>query len=232
MNPYNCLVLVGLLLTSGCGPDFRGQADAVMALHSRDGSARRQAIRWFAASGDTTAIPDIAARLSFDPDPNVRIEAARALGAFGPDARAAIPALVRALADPVIRVREAADRAKPSIGFLDIKSIPKMIELCWDPSTNVSATSLLVLADIQAHAFVAVPVLTGLRNDPRPIVARDARVAIDNIDPYHRWTGPPIPVGNGSAWSTLRDYWKHYSGEGNTQAIAVMQFISTIESSP
>jgi HEAT repeat protein len=50
-------------------------------------------------------------------DPSIRANAAVVLGAFGPAAKHAVPALARALRDPNLRVRELAGEALNRIAF-------------------------------------------------------------------------------------------------------------------
>ena len=56
-------------------------------------------------------MPALSAAFAQDPDRQVRVNAARALGLMGPVARDAVPALRAGLRDPDERVRDAAAEA-------------------------------------------------------------------------------------------------------------------------
>jgi hypothetical protein len=70
---------------------------------------RGKAVRFLAACGKP-AIPGLIRALS-DPDSEVRLYAAQALGRWGPDAAAAIPALEKMLLDEDKSLRRAAEEA-------------------------------------------------------------------------------------------------------------------------
>src|SRR5439155_18016914 len=72
--------------------------------------ARRRAAADLARAGSALAVPRLARALQ-DPDESVRAEAARGLEALGPDAGAAVDALVAALGDGSGRVRGRVARA-------------------------------------------------------------------------------------------------------------------------
>jgi transglutaminase-like putative cysteine protease len=72
------------------------------------------------------AVPALVSALS-DPDPKVRLQAARALARIGPPARDAVPALTRALDDTDLAVRANAARALGQIGPNASSAVPDLI---------------------------------------------------------------------------------------------------------
>jgi len=109
-----------------------------------------------------------------DPDHDVRVGAARALGRLGPGAREAVPALIKALSDPARLVRLAATEALGQMG----------------PAAEPALASLRgLLTDADAIVRRAAPAALGQIGPP----AAEALVAVlDHADPY---------VCEGTAWA-------------------------------
>ena len=103
-----------------------------------------------------------------DPDHDVRVSSARALGRFGPDARDAVPALTKTLSDPSRLVRLAATEALGKMG----------------PAAEPAVAPLgRLLDDRDAIVRRAIPAVLGQIGPP----ATDALVAaLDHADPYVR----------------------------------------------
>jgi hypothetical protein len=72
------------------------------------------------------AVPALVGALS-DPDPKVRLQAARALARIGPPAKDAVAALTRALDDSDVAVRANAARALGQIGPEARNAVPELI---------------------------------------------------------------------------------------------------------
>ncbi len=78
------------------------------------------------------AIPQLAELLD-DPNPTVRMHAARALGRMGSQARPAVPKLVAALEDPEPDVQRAAARALGQMGPAAKDAVPALIRVIKRP---------------------------------------------------------------------------------------------------
>jgi hypothetical protein len=78
-----------------------------------------------------------------------RIRAANSLGGFGALAADAVPALVRALDDPIAPVRAAAANALARIGAAAEPAIPRLTEALQDPDADVRAAAAAALQRIQ-----------------------------------------------------------------------------------
>ena len=99
------------------------------------------------ANGDVPAA-QIIERLD-DPDPNVREEAARALGRLRPRGEVepeVLEALVRHLRDQASKIRSEAALALGDLG--DAKAIPALVECLSDPSVEVQDACARALGDI------------------------------------------------------------------------------------
>jgi HEAT repeat protein len=96
------------------GPDARAAVDALVraVVSKTDAEFRIVVMQALEAIGQPAAgtIPALAGSLR-DPDPRVRLEAARVIGRFGPRAAGAVGALREVLADPDSEVRKAASEA-------------------------------------------------------------------------------------------------------------------------
>jgi HEAT repeat protein len=78
-----------------------------------------------------------------NPDANVRTDAAEALAALGPEAAAAVPALVAALRDEDPNVRLAAASALGAIGMQGEVAIPALIEALRDKTCELEVSRSL-----------------------------------------------------------------------------------------
>lgn len=83
------------------------------------------------------AIPALKEALA-DDKPQVRRQAARALGKMGPDAEAAVSDLTKALNDADPTVREAAAQALGKIGPAAAPAIPDLIKALEEPAPVVT----------------------------------------------------------------------------------------------
>ncbi|MCL6503377.1 MAG: HEAT repeat domain-containing protein [Pirellulales bacterium] len=78
------------------------------------------------------AIPQLMELLD-EPNPTVRIHAARALGRMGSEAQPAVPKLVAALEDPEPEVQRAAARALGQMGPAASDAVPALIRVIKRP---------------------------------------------------------------------------------------------------
>jgi len=108
----------------------------------------------------------------------VRRIAAEALGQLGPEARAAVPDLVRALADPEILVRRASARALGQIGPEARAAVPDLVRALADKDSYVRLSAAEALRQI---GQAAVPDLVRALADEYSYVRRAAAVALGEI---------------------------------------------------
>jgi len=119
-------------------------------------------------------IPALIAALK-DNDPQVRTVAAKTLGALGPDAQEAVPALAELLStEDVI----PAARALASIGFSAREAVPALIKLLNNKEGDVRWNAARALGDIGPEAKAAVPKLIERLADPDAGVREHAAEAL------------------------------------------------------
>jgi len=145
------------------------------------------------------------------PDAEKRIIAAQALGKIGPAAEAAVPSLIKALADEAWRVRSSVARALGEIGPAakaavpslinaladenrDVRgfaaaalvgigpaAVPSLINALADEDENVRSSAALALGLIGPAAKAAIPTLQRSLKDENPRVREAAKTAIEKI---------------------------------------------------
>src|SRR5262249_52808887 len=117
----------------------------------------------------------------------VRRNAAQALGAIGPPARATAPALIDALHDADARVRWAAVRALGQIDPDPSAAVPELMTLARkEPDMPTRTGAIVALGKLDAASAPAIPVLVdALKEPPRPDgdPAEAAREALQRIGP-------------------------------------------------
>ena len=116
-----------------------------------------------------------------DEDPQVRGEAAVALGWIGPTAKEAVPALVKALQDENPQVRKDAAVALGWIGPTATEAVPGLIAALQDEMAAVRFTAARVLGDMGTASQGAVLDLRKLLEDEDPDVRRQASLSIQQI---------------------------------------------------
>ena len=124
-------------------------------------------MQYFSRIGATSSesLADLSEALS-DPDGDVRLAAARALGAAGPDAADAITALIGALDDSENDVRTAATRAIGEIGTDNEAAVDKLAALLNESDDALVLASVTALGRVGPPAAGAVPEI--LARDPTP----------------------------------------------------------------
>jgi HEAT repeat protein len=105
--------VLALEVVTNTNPEL-GRAEFLEALISGERSLRLRGLHGLAAIGDAETVPSLVQILKEDPDPDLRAEAARALGGIG-DARASIP-LYEAIESRFPPVREQAVISLLAIG--------------------------------------------------------------------------------------------------------------------
>jgi HEAT repeat protein len=124
----------------------------------------------------------------------VRTDVAQVLGAIGPEARAAVSALIRLLADPADflpgggeflqeEVKAALDRVDPSWPRSDAARaiVATLIQRLEDPDRDVSDVAARVLGRLGPAAEAAVPALTRLLTNEDELVRNTAEQALTRI---------------------------------------------------
>jgi HEAT repeat protein len=118
-------------------------------------------------------------------DANARQQASFVLGTLGSSARPAVPALRRALRDPVVLVRVYAAGSLWQLVRETETTVPVLMEVLKQKSAGPyfrqQAASRLILMGPAAKA--ALPDLLKLRDDPDPSMHNWIRDAIQRIDP-------------------------------------------------
>jgi RNA polymerase sigma factor (sigma-70 family) len=137
------------------------KAIPVLARGVKEGSleVRTRALRALGDLGDPKTIPTFIEALGAKDD-GVRAEAAQALGPFGPQASAAVPALVRALRQDKLEVRAWAALTLLRIGP---DAVPAVSEVLQEPDRERRFCALVALAGGGAKA---VPFLAAALKDP------------------------------------------------------------------
>jgi len=131
-----------------------------------------------------STLPELIAALS-DSDIETRIVAAQALGAMGPDAETAVPALTRNLYYDVPHVRTAAAWALGEIGPAAKPAVPVLIVVLLTGSDNAREAAAVALGKIQDST--AVPALASGLYDESPWVR------IFSAEAIARLTGQSFP---------------------------------------
>ncbi len=138
-----------------------------------------RALRALEGASGHLAVADIAERLH-DPDPEVREEAARALGRIG--AAEAIDPLVQRLRDPESTIRPEAAQALGQIG--DARAVPALREGLADPLPEVRDACARALDRID-RPHTVLPALKALRtldDDPGALKVEDVIGRLDDPD--------------------------------------------------
>lgn len=126
------------------------------------------------------------------PESDDRYNASIALGKMGPDAKAAVPTLTKALKDTEGRVRAAAARALGRVGAQARSSAASVVELLKDPDPAVRASAAGALHGIETESKDAVPALVSLLNDSDARVRMATITALTNFGQDAKTTVPYI----------------------------------------
>ena len=153
--------------------DKRAKPVLLEGLRDGDPSVRKAAAEALGNVGvDALTTPALVAALT-DPNSAVRWAAAEALGRAESEAEVAVPALMRALADP--QVRSIAADSLGEIGPAAQAALPALCDLLKDPDRNVRWTAALALVRIRTSAAEpAAPLFVEALKSPDPRTRWDA----------------------------------------------------------
>jgi len=126
------------------------------------------------------------------PDAEDRRGAADTLGAIGPGAEAAVPALVDTLQDSQSEVREAAACALGKIGSAAEVAVSALIQALEDEEKRVRGASAEGLGRIGSDAAVAVPALIEALKDEHECVVLYAAEALGRIGQSAKAAAPSL----------------------------------------
>ena len=149
-------VIEALTRALACRPRDEAEPGAIA-------SAAAAALGGLAREVDCTAAVPPLSRLLRHPDPIARVSAAQTLRAVGPDARAAVSTLVKALKDECAPVRAeavdalgeiATDRVEPRTDPLQAELVPVLTPLLADEDAYVQERTRMVLRRFRSIADV------------------------------------------------------------------------------
>lgn len=171
----------------------------IEVLKDDDPDIRCEAVDALNTIGDQIAITVLITVLQHDSNWRVRRKAAVALGAFGPDAERAVPALIKAVkADD-----NTTTPAAVALGKIGARAVPSLIRLLEDPQSDRDAKymALYSLSVMGPTAKGAIPGLIQCLKQQDAILRREAAKALGSIGPSAK-----------EALSQLIDYQRECSG--------------------
>jgi len=175
----------------GTSERWRGRTLAEWQSDLRDPAARTRAAALSAlAFYGAAAVPALTLALR-DPDPQVRVSAARGLGQVGPDAAEAVTALGQGLRDSEPRVRFDAAVALGRLGPAARDAVPALGRALSDPAGEVRVGAALGLAGMGPAARGVLPGLVQALRDGNPVLRMSAASALGSIGPEAR---PAVPA--------------------------------------
>ncbi len=127
------------------------------------------------------AMPVVVELLADSAHPHTREHGAMIIGAFGSRAAPAVPALARALEDPVPEVRAAAAEAIGRIGPSGVGAAATLGRHIRDPSPSVRLKIVEATLNVRPPSGIALPVLTTALRDETPTVRAAAAYAIGGL---------------------------------------------------
>jgi HEAT repeat protein len=120
-------------------------------------------------------------RMLKDRNPTVQAQAAYGLSRHGAEARAALPALTRALHSPHALVRQQAALALGEMGAEAEEAVPALIEALHDEEWSVRRQAATALGKIGAPAHAAAAELLRCQRDAHSLVRKAAAQALAKI---------------------------------------------------
>jgi HEAT repeat protein len=129
------------------------------------------------------AVPDLTQIYDEKISLESQISTAVSIGAIGPDAKSAIPSLLRGLTSTNERVRYSAIFALGEIHGEPETVVPELVKFLHDSNPSVSKSAVEALGKYGTNAELAVPDLTVMLNDRNPEIRVPATNALKHIDP-------------------------------------------------
>ncbi len=124
---------------------------------------------------------------------NLRAEALRSIGSFGPDAASALPQLVAGLKDSDVQVKMAAawaiSQVAPTTNAATVKALEQALS---DQNPRVRSLAAVALRQTGPGSVDAVPQLIAALNDPVDYVRAPAADALGAIGPTAREAVGPL----------------------------------------
>jgi HEAT repeat protein len=146
----------------GDGPGGPDDVPALLkALRQEDGAARIEAAGDLGLIGPpaAAAVPALRRLAEHDPDPLVRVEAARAVAGLDPKDEAALPRLVAALRDGAGKVRKRTAECLGDLGPRARPAVADLVRAAGDADPAVSWAAIDALGQLGPDAAPAVPAL-------------------------------------------------------------------------
>jgi HEAT repeat protein len=163
-------------------------------LKDRDSTLRIKAAEAIAdikpQGSNVEAVVQALIHLLGDENADVRENAARTLGSFGPKAKTAIPKLNILLHDEVIRVRSTSAWSLGLIGFQGQTDVQALADLLQDGGVRSSA--IFALKRIGPEAVLAVPALTELCKENNIFPNREAFQTLELMGPLAKEAIPTL----------------------------------------
>jgi HEAT repeat protein len=199
-----CLLFMAIVPALGQGPDpdpvelIKKLVHETNASDSRVRKASVQGIGRY-ANRLRAAVLALGGRLKSDPDPEVRLEAAKALGQIGPTAREAVPSLAEALKDSEVALRRESALALGLIGCGAGAAVSALAGALRDEDAVVRRRAAVALGEIGPIAKGAVLRLVKALADRDPgnlpteqSVLVESIIALGNIGPDAREAIPKL----------------------------------------
>jgi HEAT repeat protein len=183
---------------------WRGRTLADWQGDLRDSAPRTRAmalaaVAFFGAAG----LPGMVEALR-DPDPLVRVSAARAIGQVGPGAADAVPALSVALRDGDPRVRFDVAVALGRVGPAGADAAPALARALGDPAGEVRVGAAMGLGGLGGGAREAVPALVQALRDGNAVLRMSAASALGGIGSDARAAVPALRTALGDNNTSVR----------------------------
>jgi HEAT repeat protein len=214
-SPDRCIRLGVLEALGHMGPKARAAVPSLLkVVTDKDPWVRLNTVEALAAVGDRAGIPALVDRLNTDKNLTVRRYAASALRTFGPAAKEAIPALLKAIRESeqltdtlesltievesrptisgLLASKTLADRARDSLAAMGPPGVAALTELLKDPEAGHRCAAALTLRSLGPKARAAVPQLTQALSDGDPRVRRSAAEALGAVGPAARAAVPGL----------------------------------------